>query len=84
MQGNFEVSGGAGNDIQVVIGPRSEVLNWLNSHGGTVNYASEKLTSGTINVPLTEAGDYLLAFSNTFSVVSAKNVAANVQLVGSE
>lgn len=81
VQGNFEVAGGAGNDIQVVIGPRAEVLNWLNGHGGTVNYASEKLTSGNVSVPLTEAGDYLIAFSNTFSLVSAKSVAANVHVV---
>lgn len=82
-QGNFEVAGGAGNDIQVVIGPRAEVLNWLNGHGGAVNYASEKLTSGNVSVPLTESGDYLIAFSNTFSLVSAKTVAANFQVAAS-
>jgi hypothetical protein len=80
VRGSFEVAGGSGNDIQVVVGPRSEVLNWLNGHGGNISYASDKLTSGNLNVALTDPGDYLLAFSNRFSVVSAKSVSANVQL----
>jgi hypothetical protein len=81
VQGSFEAGGGAGNDIQVIVGPRSEVLNWLNGHGGTVAYASEKLTSGTVNVLLTVPGDYLLVFSNTFSIISNKAVVANIQLI---
>ncbi len=81
VQGNFEVSGGSGNDIQVVIGPRAEVLNWLNGHEGSVTYASEKTTAGTVNVKVGEPGDYLLAFSNVFSTLSAKNVQADMRLV---
>ncbi len=67
--------------IQVAIGPRSEVLNSLNGQCGAITYASEKLTSGTVNVCLSAHGDYVLAFSYTFSIVSEKIVAANMQLV---
>lgn len=81
VQGNFEARGGAGNDIQVVVGPRSAVLNWLNGHGGAVTYASEKETSGTLNVSLNSGGDYVLAFSNRFSIVSDKVVGCNIQVV---
>jgi hypothetical protein len=81
VRGNFEVGGGSGNDVQVVIGPRSEVLNWLNGHGGSPTYVSEKVTSGTLDVPVSSPGDYVLVFSNLFSFVSAKTVVANIQLV---
>lgn len=79
VAGNYQASGGSGNDIQVLIGPRDQVLNALNGHGGTVNFDSGKLTSGTIKLQLETAGDYLIAFNNTFSPVSEKIVAANVR-----
>ena len=81
VRGTFEASGGAQNDIEVVIGPRSEVLNWLNGHRGAITYQSERLTSGTLEVAITDPGDYRLVFSNTFSVVSGKTLGVSVQLV---
>src|SRR5271165_6154721 len=40
VAGNFQASGGSGNDIEIVIGPKNDVLNALNGHGGTVSYTS--------------------------------------------
>jgi hypothetical protein len=84
VEGHFEVAGGAGNDIQVVIGRRTEVLNWLNGHSADVDYASEKLTSGDVQVSVSNPGDYILAFNNKFSLVSDKRVGANFQLVADD
>lgn len=78
VAGNFQASGGSGNDIQVLIGPHDDVLNALNGHGGMLNYDSGKKTSGTIKLRL-NPGDYLIAFSNTFSTRSDKLVSANVR-----
>ena len=79
VAGNYQAQGGSGNDIRVLIGPRDEVLNALNGHGGTVSFDSGQLTSGTIKLQLDTAGDYLIAFSNTFSPVSEKVVSANIR-----
>jgi hypothetical protein len=78
VAGNFQASGGSGNDIQVLIGPHDDVLNALNGHGGTVSYDSGKQTAGTIKVRVS-AGDYLIAFNNNYSSVSEKVVSANVR-----
>lgn len=79
IAGNFQASGGSGNDIEVVIGSRDDVLNALNGHGGNVSYTSGKLTSGKILLSLSQPCDCILALNNRFSVVSAKSVWANVR-----
>lgn len=80
VQGSFYAAGGSGNDIQAVVGEEAEFLNWINGHGGSVLYAGEKTTAGSLDVPIQTKGVYVLAFSNKFSVISAKAVIANISL----
>ncbi|MGB6788950.1 MAG: emp24/gp25L/p24 family protein [Candidatus Acidiferrales bacterium] len=81
VEGSFEARGGSGNDVQVAIGKEDDFLNWINGHEGSVLYASDKVTAGKIDVPINESGNYVLAFSNTFSLVSRKIVQADVSLM---
>jgi hypothetical protein len=80
VQGTFYAAGGSGNDIQAVVGEEAEFLNWINGHGGSVLYASEKTTAGKLDVPIQAQGAYILAFSNKFSILSAKAVTGDVSL----
>ncbi len=78
--GGFHASGGSGNDIQVVLAEESEFENWINGHQARVLYSTGKTTTGKIAVQIFEPGTYILAFSNTFSVLTDKDVFAEVEL----
>jgi hypothetical protein len=78
--GRFEAAGGNGNDIEVVVAEREGFLNWVNGHGGSILYASGKKTTGKVAVRVQGAGQYVVAFNNKFSLLTAKNVAANINL----
>ena len=43
-------------------------------------YSSGRVTSGRIDVTVPYAGSYCVAFSNAFSLVSAKHVSADITL----
>lgn len=75
-----EVSGGTGNDIQVVLAEESEFQNWINGHQTHALYSTPKVTAGRINVAIREPGTYYLAFTNSFSVFSSKTVTADIEL----
>lgn len=77
--GSFHASGGSGNDIQAVISNQSEFENWKNGHKANVYYGSGKTTNGQFNVRLAP-GTYVLAFSNAFSLITNKEVTADVEL----
>lgn len=78
----FTASGGAGNDIQVVVMPARELPNWANGHATQVNYQTPgKLTTGKFT--LTGLGinaEYAVVFENRFSVVTPKVVTAQIDL----
>jgi len=78
--GTFKASGGLGNDIQVVLAEETEFQNWLNGHSASVLYGTQKVTAGRIDVPITKPGTYVIGFSNKFSLLSGKNVSADVEL----
>lgn len=78
--GQFQAAGGYGNDIQAVIAEETEFQNWINGHAARVLYSTPKTTTGSINLPITEPGTFCLAFSNRFSLVSAKTVTADIEL----
>jgi hypothetical protein len=65
VTGSFHASGGIGNDIQVVLAEKGEFENWAN---------------GRMDVPITEPGTYCLGLSNTFSLLSAKTISADIEL----
>jgi hypothetical protein len=80
LVGSYSASGGAGNDIVVMIGSPIDVQNALSGHPAQLLYQSAKLTAGTFDVPLPGPGPYAIAFTNRFSVVSAKLVSADLAL----
>lgn len=79
LVGSFHAMGGTGNDIQVVVANPSEFENWKNGHQAKVYYSTQRTTNGQFNVQLAP-GTYVLAFSNGFSALTAKEVAAEVEL----
>jgi len=52
----------------------------MNGHQAHVLYSSGKTTNGRLDVPITQPGTYCLAFSNAFSLVSAKTINADIEL----
>lgn len=78
--GSFHASGGSGSDIQAVLAEESEFENWINGHQARVLYSTGKITNGKIDVQITQPGIYILAFSNTFSPLTDKDVFAEVEL----
>jgi hypothetical protein len=80
VMGNFHASGGSGNDIEAVVAEWGECENWLNGHQAQVRYTSGKVTNGSIDVALRDAGSYCLAFSNKMALVSGKTVTGDIAL----
>jgi hypothetical protein len=77
--GQFNASGGTGNDIQVVLADEDEFQNWINGHQAKVFYSTDKLTTGRLDVGALAPGRYVLALSNTFSTFTDKYVFAEIE-----
>jgi hypothetical protein len=81
LHGNFTASGGVGNDVEVLLLPENDFVNWKNGHAAKTYYNSGKVTVGTLNVTLpTDAGTYYLVFNNKFSLLSLKTVRVDAAL----
>ncbi len=80
IRGSFRAFGGAGDDIQIVIGSPSDFDNWIK--GGDIDtlYDTGKVSTGTINPGNLAPGDYVLGFSNMFSIFTRRKVTALVTL----
>src|SRR5262245_40387963 len=78
--GAFRASGGAHNDIRMLITDSDECENYLNGNRANVFYDSGAKTVAKFDVPLPQAS-YCLIFDNRNSVVSSKEVAARIGLV---
>jgi hypothetical protein len=80
VSGNFNASGGSGNDIEVVIASEAEFTNWINGHQARVFYSTQgRKTTDTFDVRL-GPGTYYLAFNNRFSAFTPKDVFLEVDL----
>lgn len=80
VSGQFNASGGTGNDIEAVIATEAEFTNWVNGHQARVFYSTQgKKTTDTFDVHLAP-GTYYLAFNNRFSAMTAKDVFLEVDL----
>jgi len=79
VTGNFHASGGAGNDIEAIVAEWGDCENWINGHHGLALYASGKVTNGALDVPISQAGTYCLAFSNKMALLSGKTVSGRVE-----
>jgi len=78
--GRFEARGGTGNDIQAIIASSDDFENWQNGHAAGLLYQTGKTTVSGIDVPISRAGIYYLAFNNKFSLLSDKTVTGNIAL----
>jgi hypothetical protein len=78
IAGRFQAAGGSGNDIQAVLATEDEFQNWVNGHEAKVFYSTAQTTTGNLNIGPLAPGRYVLAFSNKFSLLSDKNVSAEV------
>jgi hypothetical protein len=73
--GQFHAFGGTGNDVDVVIASADEFENWKNGHQAMTFYSSGKTTNGKIMASgLSPGNQYILGFSNKFSIASRKQV----------
>jgi hypothetical protein len=80
VAGSYNVSGGQGNDIDAVLSGEDEFSNWINGHQAHgCHFSNGKKTTDHFDVKL-EPGDYVLAFSNKFSVLTDKQVFLEVSL----
>ena len=80
ITGNFNASGGSGNDIQAVIADEENYTNWINGHQAQAFWTTQgKQTTGNIEARL-KPGMYYLAFSNKFSAFTEKQVFLEVDL----
>jgi hypothetical protein len=77
VTGRFQASGGAQNDIQVVLATEDNFTNWRNRNGGVLLYDSGRTTVGKVYISLPDEGRYCLGFVNGFSLFSAKSVSAD-------
>lgn len=78
FEGNFDASGGMGNDIETLLLSEQDFNNWENGHQAQAYYSSGRTTQGTIKVPLPSgAGMYELVFNNRFSLLTGKNIKAD-------
>jgi hypothetical protein len=80
LEGTFTASGGANNDVEVALLDETQFLNWQNRHTFKAMYESGRVTADKIRVSLPMPGTYFLVFSNRFSLLSRKTVAADVKL----
>jgi hypothetical protein len=78
--GRFQATGGSGNDIQVVVADADNFENWRNGQPARVLYSTDRTTVGTINVRVSQPGNYYLGFNNQFSLITDKTITSNVTL----
>ena len=81
LEGTFSTTGGANNDIEVLLLEETQFLNWQNRLKFTATYESGRVTADRIRLPLPDdAAAYVMVFSNRFSIFSSKDVKADVKL----
>jgi hypothetical protein len=84
VEGTFQASGPSGNCREALILEHMDFINWVNGHAITPVYYSGQVTFTDINVNITSSGEYHLVFDNRLSIISTKNVSAQVDLYWSD
>lgn len=74
LKGKFAAGGGSGNDVEAYLFDELNFANWINGHEAKSLYSSGRITVGEIQIDITKSGTYYVAFSNSFSLFSDKNV----------
>jgi hypothetical protein len=73
-------SGGAFNDVKILVLNDIDFTNWKNFHDTEGVYQSDKVTKAQIEEEIEEPGSYHLVISNRFSEFSSKDVLLKVYL----
>ncbi len=73
-------SGGAFNDVKILVLNDIDFTNWKNFHDIKGIYQSDKVTKAQINAQIEDSGSYHLVISNRFSEFSSKDVLLKVYL----
>jgi hypothetical protein len=80
LTGHFTAVGGSGNDIQAAIVDQDNLTNWVNGHQARgFWFTAGPETTDSFDLSLLP-GTYYVAFSNRNSIISTKQVFANVDL----
>jgi hypothetical protein len=74
IEGHFRATGGPHNSIEVWVLDDDAFINWQNHHRLNALYNSQRVTQGTVNVPLPHPGKYHVVFNNAFSVLTPKAI----------
>jgi hypothetical protein len=80
VTGNFNASGGLGNDVEVYIMNTTQYDNWYNGNTTSVYYDSGQVSSANISLPLPAGQSYYLILDNSFSSISGKTVSGEIIL----
>jgi len=83
VSGTFTTSGGSGNYIEVIIMDSTNFINWQKGHPASTYYDSGQITTSSFDVSIPPGvwGTYYLVYSNTFTILSNKNVQTTVNLI---
>jgi hypothetical protein len=82
ISGRFQASGGTGDDIRVLIMTKDDYTNFVNGHSARSYFDSGKKTVSSIDVALpSDPNKYVLVFDNTFSLVTDKEVSADIKFI---
>lgn len=80
VTGNFNASGGSGNDIRGIIADETNYTNWINGHEAQVFWSTQgNQTTGKLEVRL-QPGIYYLVLSSQFSAFTDKQVFLELDL----
>jgi hypothetical protein len=80
IEGHFRATGGPRNSIEVWVLDDDAYVNWRNHHHPDALYNSQRVTQGTVDVPLPHPGKYHVVFNNDFSVITPKAIEAQFVL----
>ncbi len=75
LKGHIVASGGAGNDIQVMLLEETNFLHWHKGHRAQTLFNSGKLTAVRMAVSIVQSSTYCLVLDNALSASTEKVVA---------
>src|SRR6266404_1125844 len=81
IAGNALAAGGAGNDIRVLVLTERQFQLWQQNQPIQGLFDSGQRRSVVLSVRVSDPGTYFVVFDNRFSLVSPKNVSADIRFV---
>lgn len=81
VSGQFSVTGGADQEIEVSLMSADTFVSWQDGYSGNLYYSSGRVAQGPVEAALPANADtYYLVFNNKFSARAAKRLEANITL----